>query len=95
MLDHHQCHSSISETVWPAVPSSPRLLADRRKSPRARFARAVRDCCSGVRCRRCAFELLARQELVLRQEHVPGDKDFVDYTGQTAPIMDWLTSAVH
>jgi transposase len=31
---------------------------------------------------------LARQELVLRQDHVPGDKLFVDYAGQTVPIVD-------
>ena len=31
---------------------------------------------------------LARQELVLRQEHAPGDKLFVDYAGQTVPIID-------
>ena len=31
---------------------------------------------------------LATQELVLRQEHVPGDKLFVDYAGQTVPITD-------
>ena len=31
---------------------------------------------------------LARQELVLRQDHAPGDKLFVDYAGQTVPIMD-------
>lgn len=30
----------------------------------------------------------ARQELVLRQDHVPGDKLFVDYAGQTVPIVD-------
>ncbi|MCL4851095.1 MAG: IS21 family transposase, partial [Bryobacteraceae bacterium] len=33
----------------------------------------------------------ARQELVLRQEHAPGDKLFVDYAGQTVPITDRLT----
>jgi transposase len=31
---------------------------------------------------------LARQELVLRQEHTPGEKLFVDYAGQTVPIID-------
>lgn len=31
---------------------------------------------------------LARQSVVLRQEHVPGDKLFVDYAGQTVPIVD-------
>jgi transposase len=31
---------------------------------------------------------LARQELVLRQEHMPGEKLFVDYAGQTVPIID-------
>lgn len=31
---------------------------------------------------------LATQELVLRQEHTPGDKLFVDYAGQTVPIRD-------
>ena len=31
---------------------------------------------------------LARQELVLRQAHVPGDKLFVDYAGQTVAITD-------
>ena len=31
---------------------------------------------------------LATQELVLRQEHAPGDKLFVDYAGQTVPIKD-------
>lgn len=30
----------------------------------------------------------ARQELVLRQDHLPGDKLFVDYAGQTVPIID-------
>ncbi len=37
---------------------------------------------------------LATQELVLRQEHVPGDKLFVDYAGQTVPIQDRHTGAV-
>jgi hypothetical protein len=31
---------------------------------------------------------LARQELVLRQDHAPGEKLFVDYAGQTVPIVD-------
>ncbi|MDP9064751.1 MAG: hypothetical protein M3O06_02665 [Pseudomonadota bacterium] len=31
---------------------------------------------------------LATQELVLRKEHAPGDKLFVDYAGQTVPIID-------
>lgn len=31
---------------------------------------------------------LAGQELVLRQEHLPADKLFVDYAGQTVPILD-------
>lgn len=31
---------------------------------------------------------LARQERVLRQDHAPGDKLFVDYAGQTVPIVD-------
>ena len=31
---------------------------------------------------------LQTQELVLRQEHAPGDKLFVDYAGQTVPIKD-------
>ncbi len=34
---------------------------------------------------------LATQELVLRQEHLPGDKLFVDYAGQTVPIVDRFT----
>jgi transposase len=37
---------------------------------------------------------LARQEIVLRQEHLPGDKAFVDYAGQTVPIVDRLTGEV-
>ena len=36
---------------------------------------------------------LATQELVLRQEHAPGDKLFVDYAGQTVPITDRHTGA--
>ncbi len=31
---------------------------------------------------------LATQELVLRQVHAPGDKLFVDYAGQTVPLVD-------
>jgi transposase len=31
---------------------------------------------------------LATQELVLRQNHAPGEKLFVDYAGQTVPILD-------
>ena len=31
---------------------------------------------------------LATQELVLRQNHAPGEKLFVDYAGQTVPIVD-------
>ncbi len=31
---------------------------------------------------------LATQELVLRQNHAPGEKLFVDYAGQTVPIID-------
>jgi transposase len=31
---------------------------------------------------------LARQERVLRQDHAPGDKLFVDYAGQSVPIID-------
>src|SRR5690606_16988375 len=37
---------------------------------------------------------LARQDVVLRQEHLPGDKAFVDYAGQTVPITDRLTGEV-
>ena len=36
---------------------------------------------------------LQTQELVLRQEHAPGDKLFVDYAGQTVPIKDRHTGA--
>jgi len=36
---------------------------------------------------------LLTQELVLRQEHAPGDKLFVDYAGQTVPIKDRHTGA--
>jgi len=31
---------------------------------------------------------LARQELVLRADHAPGEKLFVDYAGQTVPVVD-------
>ena len=31
---------------------------------------------------------LATQDVVLRQNHIPGDKMFVDYAGQTVPIVD-------
>lgn len=31
---------------------------------------------------------LTRQELVLRREHAPGEKLFVDYAGETVPIVD-------
>jgi transposase len=31
---------------------------------------------------------LARQELVLRRDHAPGEQLFVDYAGQTVPIVD-------
>ncbi|HEX7115275.1 MAG TPA: IS21 family transposase [Steroidobacter sp.] len=31
---------------------------------------------------------LSTQELVLRQQHKPGDKLFVDYAGQTVPVID-------
>jgi transposase len=37
---------------------------------------------------------LARQELVLRQDHLPGDKLFVDYAGQTVPIVDRHTGEI-
>ena len=37
---------------------------------------------------------LARQEIVLRQEHLPGDKGFVDYAGHTVPVVDRLTGEV-
>lgn len=37
---------------------------------------------------------LASQELVLRQAHLPGDKAFVDYAGQTVPVVDRLTGEV-
>jgi transposase len=31
---------------------------------------------------------LASQELLLRQNHAPGEKLFVDYAGQSVPIVD-------
>ena len=34
---------------------------------------------------------LATQKLVLRQEHAPGDKLFVDYAGQAVSITERLT----
>lgn len=34
---------------------------------------------------------LATQELVLRQNHPPGEKLFVDYAGQTVPVVDRYT----
>ncbi len=34
---------------------------------------------------------LASQELVLRQNHAPGEKLFVDYAGQSVPILDRYT----
>ena len=37
---------------------------------------------------------LASQELVLRQNHAPGEKLFVDYAGQTAPVVDRHTGEV-
>jgi transposase len=37
---------------------------------------------------------LATQELVLRQDHAPGDKLFVDYAGQTAPVTDRHTGEI-
>ena len=36
---------------------------------------------------------LQTQELVLRQQHTPGDKLFVDYAGQTMPVIDRLSGA--
>jgi transposase len=38
---------------------------------------------------------LVQQERVLRQEHVPGDKLFVDYAGHTVPITDRHTGELH
>ena len=37
---------------------------------------------------------LATQDLVLRQHHIPGDKCFVDYAGQTAEVIDRHTGEV-
>jgi transposase len=37
---------------------------------------------------------LATQELVLRQDHAPGDKLFVDYAGQTASVTDRNTGEI-
>jgi transposase len=37
---------------------------------------------------------LATQDMVLRQHHVPGDKCFVDYAGQTAGVIDRATGEV-
>jgi transposase len=34
---------------------------------------------------------LGSQDVVLRQNHIPGDKLFVDYAGQTVPIIDRAT----
>jgi transposase len=34
---------------------------------------------------------LATQDVVLRQNHIPGDKVFVDYAGQTATVIDAVT----
>ncbi len=37
---------------------------------------------------------LLSQELVLRQQHAPGDKLFVDYAGQTVPVIDRYTGEI-
>lgn len=37
---------------------------------------------------------LVTQELLLRQEHLPGEKGFVDYAGQTVPVVDRLTGEI-
>lgn len=37
---------------------------------------------------------LATQDIVLRQHHVPGDKCFVDYAGQTVGVIDRATGEV-
>lgn len=37
---------------------------------------------------------LASRELVLRQDHLPGDKAFIDYAGQTVPVVERLTGEV-
>jgi transposase len=34
---------------------------------------------------------LGTQDIVLRQNHIPGDKMFVDYAGQTVPVIDRAT----
>jgi transposase len=34
---------------------------------------------------------LATRDVVLRQNHIPGDKVFVDYAGQTVPVVDRAT----
>jgi transposase len=31
----------------------------------------------------------------LRQEHLPGDKGFVDYAGQSVAVIDQLTGQTH
>ncbi len=38
---------------------------------------------------------LATQDVVLRQNHIPGDKVFVDYAGQTVAIVDRATGEEH
>lgn len=38
---------------------------------------------------------LATQDPVLRLEHAPGEKLFVDYAGQTVPVIDRYTGAEH
>ena len=35
------------------------------------------------------------QDVVLRLEHVPGDKLFVDYAGLTMPVIDPRTGEIH
>jgi transposase len=37
---------------------------------------------------------LSTQEMSLRQDHLPGDKLFVDYAGQTAPVTDRHTGEI-
>jgi len=37
---------------------------------------------------------LARQDVVLRQHHAPGEKLFVDYAGQTVPVTDRYSGEV-
>lgn len=39
-------------------------------------------------------EWRGRLDLVLRQEHVPGEKAFVDYAGQTVPVVDRETGEI-